>query len=240
VDRAGRRGRATVARGSGARQRRSQLRCEVRRGAAVTRGRGRVPQVDEKTVLWLSLQDASMPVLHRRRVVRFPRERLLIWLAASGAAGRAAFRAGQQTVRCAAASSGPTPTEDRDGTAADRRGHIPSRSIPAARAHPNTLSLSVGSETNSMTWPGRALVTLEQAALLDRLGLDLPNAAAYRRRPPHRGTALATSLLNARNNGSDRLELRNGLWGTHRPSMHPRCPLREFGADGYWRFRRSA
>jgi hypothetical protein len=38
------------------------------------------PQVDEKTVLRWSLQDASMPVLRRGRVVRFPRERLLVWL----------------------------------------------------------------------------------------------------------------------------------------------------------------
>jgi excisionase family DNA binding protein len=38
-------------------------------------------QVDEKTVLRWSLQDASMPVLRRGRVVRFPRERLLAWLA---------------------------------------------------------------------------------------------------------------------------------------------------------------
>lgn len=36
--------------------------------------------VDEKTVLRWSLQDASMPVLRRGRVVRFPRERLLAWL----------------------------------------------------------------------------------------------------------------------------------------------------------------
>jgi excisionase family DNA binding protein len=37
-------------------------------------------QVDEKTVLRWSVQDASMPVLRRGRVVRFPRERLLTWL----------------------------------------------------------------------------------------------------------------------------------------------------------------
>jgi len=37
-------------------------------------------QVDEKTVLRWSLQDASMPVLRRGRVVCFPRERLLVWL----------------------------------------------------------------------------------------------------------------------------------------------------------------
>ena len=37
-------------------------------------------QVDEKTVQRWSLQDASMPVLRRGRVVRFPRERLLVWL----------------------------------------------------------------------------------------------------------------------------------------------------------------
>ena len=37
-------------------------------------------QIDEKTVLRWSLQDASMPVLRRGRVVRFPRERLLAWL----------------------------------------------------------------------------------------------------------------------------------------------------------------
>ena len=37
-------------------------------------------QVDEKTVLRWSLQDSSMPVLRRGRVVRFPRERLLAWL----------------------------------------------------------------------------------------------------------------------------------------------------------------
>ena len=37
-------------------------------------------QVDEKTVLRWSLQDASMPVLRRGRVVRFPRARLFTWL----------------------------------------------------------------------------------------------------------------------------------------------------------------
>ena len=37
-------------------------------------------QVDEKTVLRWSLQDPTMPVLRRGRVVRFPRERLLAWL----------------------------------------------------------------------------------------------------------------------------------------------------------------
>jgi excisionase family DNA binding protein len=37
-------------------------------------------QVDEKTFLRWSKQDASMPVLRRGRVVRFPRERLLAWL----------------------------------------------------------------------------------------------------------------------------------------------------------------
>jgi excisionase family DNA binding protein len=37
-------------------------------------------RVAEKTVLRWSLQDASMPVLRRGRVVRFPRERLLTWL----------------------------------------------------------------------------------------------------------------------------------------------------------------
>jgi excisionase family DNA binding protein len=37
-------------------------------------------QVDEKTVLRWSLEDASMPVLRRGRVVRFPRERLVAWL----------------------------------------------------------------------------------------------------------------------------------------------------------------
>jgi excisionase family DNA binding protein len=37
-------------------------------------------QMDEKTVLRWSLEDASMPVLRRGRVVRFPRERLLTWL----------------------------------------------------------------------------------------------------------------------------------------------------------------
>jgi excisionase family DNA binding protein len=39
-----------------------------------------IVQVDEKTVLRWSLEDASMPVLRRGRVVRFPRERLLAWL----------------------------------------------------------------------------------------------------------------------------------------------------------------
>ena len=37
-------------------------------------------QVDEKTVQRWSLQDASMPVLRRGRVVRFPRDRLFVWL----------------------------------------------------------------------------------------------------------------------------------------------------------------
>lgn len=39
-----------------------------------------IVQVDEKTILRWSLEDASMPVLRRGRVVRFPRERLLAWL----------------------------------------------------------------------------------------------------------------------------------------------------------------
>jgi excisionase family DNA binding protein len=39
-----------------------------------------VVQVDQKTILRWSLEDASMPVLRRGRVVRFPRERLLTWL----------------------------------------------------------------------------------------------------------------------------------------------------------------
>ena len=37
-------------------------------------------QVDPKTVSRWSLEDASMPVLRRGRVVRFPRARLLAWL----------------------------------------------------------------------------------------------------------------------------------------------------------------
>ncbi len=37
-------------------------------------------QVDTKTVSRWSLEDGSMPVLRRGRVVRFPRERLLAWL----------------------------------------------------------------------------------------------------------------------------------------------------------------
>ncbi len=37
-------------------------------------------QVDEKTVSRWSLEDASMPVLRRGRVVRFHRERLMLWL----------------------------------------------------------------------------------------------------------------------------------------------------------------
>jgi excisionase family DNA binding protein len=36
--------------------------------------------VDEKTISRWSLEDASMPVLRRGRVVRFPRQRLLAWL----------------------------------------------------------------------------------------------------------------------------------------------------------------
>ena len=39
-----------------------------------------IVQVDPKTILRWSLEDASMPVLRRGRVVRFPRERLLAWL----------------------------------------------------------------------------------------------------------------------------------------------------------------
>jgi len=38
-------------------------------------------QVSEKTVSRWALEDASMPVLRRGRVVRFERERLLAWLA---------------------------------------------------------------------------------------------------------------------------------------------------------------
>ena len=38
-------------------------------------------QVSEKTVSRWSLEDASMPVLRRGRVVRFECERLLAWLA---------------------------------------------------------------------------------------------------------------------------------------------------------------
>jgi excisionase family DNA binding protein len=37
-------------------------------------------QVDLKTISRWSLEDASMPVLRRGRVVRFPRERLMAWL----------------------------------------------------------------------------------------------------------------------------------------------------------------
>jgi excisionase family DNA binding protein len=37
-------------------------------------------QVSEKTISRWSLEDASMPVLRRGRVVRFERERLLAWL----------------------------------------------------------------------------------------------------------------------------------------------------------------
>jgi excisionase family DNA binding protein len=37
--------------------------------------------VSVKTVSRWALEDASMPVLRRGRVVRFPRERLLAWLA---------------------------------------------------------------------------------------------------------------------------------------------------------------
>jgi len=37
-------------------------------------------QVDAKTVSRWSLEDPSMPVLRRGRVVRFPRERLMAWL----------------------------------------------------------------------------------------------------------------------------------------------------------------
>jgi excisionase family DNA binding protein len=39
-----------------------------------------IVQVDEKTISRWSLEDPSMPVLRRGRVVRFPRERLLAWL----------------------------------------------------------------------------------------------------------------------------------------------------------------
>jgi len=39
-----------------------------------------IVQVDSKTILRWSLEDASMPVLRRGRVVRFPRERVLAWL----------------------------------------------------------------------------------------------------------------------------------------------------------------
>jgi excisionase family DNA binding protein len=37
-------------------------------------------QVSEKTISRWSLEDASMPVLRRGRVVRFHRDRLLAWL----------------------------------------------------------------------------------------------------------------------------------------------------------------
>ena len=37
-------------------------------------------QIDEKTVSRWSLQDPTMPVFRRGRVVRFQRERLLAWL----------------------------------------------------------------------------------------------------------------------------------------------------------------
>ena len=37
-------------------------------------------QIDEKTVSRWSLQDPTMPVFRRGRVVRFPLERLLAWL----------------------------------------------------------------------------------------------------------------------------------------------------------------
>ena len=44
-------------------------------------------RVNEKTVQRWSLQDASMPVLRRGRVVRFPRERLLAWSCLRGRIG---------------------------------------------------------------------------------------------------------------------------------------------------------
>jgi excisionase family DNA binding protein len=39
-------------------------------------------RVDDKTVLRWSLEDATMPVLKRGRLVRFPKARLLAWLRA--------------------------------------------------------------------------------------------------------------------------------------------------------------
>ena len=39
-----------------------------------------VLQIDEKTILRWSLEDSTMPVLRRGRVVRFPRARLFVWL----------------------------------------------------------------------------------------------------------------------------------------------------------------
>ena len=38
-------------------------------------------QISEKTVSRWSLEDASMPCIRRGRVVRFPREALMAWLA---------------------------------------------------------------------------------------------------------------------------------------------------------------
>lgn len=61
-------------------------------------------QIDEKTVLRWSLQDPSLPVLRRGRVVRFPRERLFAWLQ------RQEPRTARRSARYQ--SSPPTPSAD--------------------------------------------------------------------------------------------------------------------------------
>jgi excisionase family DNA binding protein len=74
-------------------------------------------QVDEKTVSRWSLEDPSMPVLRRGRVVRFHRERLILWLERQEPRGSRRVtlrrRKGDETARatepCAASPTAPLP-----------------------------------------------------------------------------------------------------------------------------------
>lgn len=62
-------------------------------------------QVSVKTVSRWALEDASMPVLRKGRVVRFERERLLAWLARQSHGSRSGSRKDASTGPSCAASS---------------------------------------------------------------------------------------------------------------------------------------
>jgi excisionase family DNA binding protein len=74
-------------------------------------------QVDEKTVSRWSFEDPSMPVLRRGRVVRFHRERLMLWLERQEPRGsrqvalrrRKADEPTRSTEPCPASSTAPLP-----------------------------------------------------------------------------------------------------------------------------------
>ena len=61
-------------------------------------------RVDDKTILRWSLEDATMPVLKRGRLVRFPKARLLAWLRAKERpTARAAHAVAQTAISSTAA-----------------------------------------------------------------------------------------------------------------------------------------